>query len=154
MKCGTSFSVYLPLSDHKLEAVEEKKICIPTPGHGETILLVDDDENVRQTTSEVLNAMGYHVITACDGVEAVEIFKQQKSKIILIISDVIMPRMGGIDLLSHIRRLDDSLPFILATGYDKNQVVEQSDLLQDCQVINKPFDFDLLSLSIQTLINK
>ncbi|MES0371758.1 MAG: PAS domain S-box protein [Mariprofundaceae bacterium] len=148
---GTSFRVYFPLSDHKIETEIEEQMP-GTEVHGETILLVDDEQDVRTTTSEVLTSMGYHVLEAVDGAEALDLFKSEMGRINIIITDVVMPRMSGTDLLNSVRLLDRKLPVILATGYDKSHL--QGENIQDksCRLINKPFDFDDLSRSIQLML--
>jgi len=149
---GTEFRLYLPLCMHAPET-ETNTEMTDLKGHGETILLVDDEESVRSTTSEVLTSMGYQVYEACDGEEALELFKTKSEEIDLIISDVIMPKMGGIDLLNHVHKLNETVPIILATGYDKGHVMELGLTADSCQMINKPFDFNTLSRVIQQLIS-
>jgi len=147
---GTIFRVDLPLNVDEMEAKAEQYEP-GSKGADETILLIDDEDSVRTTTGEVLTMMGYHVIEACNGEEALDIFKAERHKIDLIISDVIMPRMGGEALLKAVRQLDEKMPVILVTGYDKAHVLE-GVRAQDYLVLNKPFDFDSLSRSIQTLL--
>jgi len=148
---GAVFSIYLPLSMDEPESLPEQTSPGPA-GHGETILLVDDDKDLRHTTSEVLMTMGYHVLTACDGEEALAVLNAGRDQIDLIISDVIMPRMGGVQLLKRIRQSDAALPVILITGYDKSHVLDGEIQDSCCRVLNKPFDFDLLSRTVQMLI--
>jgi DNA-binding NtrC family response regulator len=92
----------------------------------ETLLLVEDEEMVSETAKLSLSAHGYQILCARDGMEALEIFHDRRKDIDLIISDVVMPRMGGSDLLDRIREFDSRIPFILASGYtDHLQIVEQ-----------------------------
>ena len=148
---GTVFRIYLPL------CTDEPETAAPIPesdiqGHGETILLVDDEESIRSTTSEVLTSMGYRVIVACNGKEALDLFRGQREQIDLIISDVIMPILGGIDLLKSVRQSNTSLPFILVTGYDLDHVMDSAMQHKNYHLLHKPFNFEILSESIQTLI--
>lgn len=151
MSSGTSFHVYFPLSDHQAE-IEIEQQMPDTKVHGETILLVDDEQDVLSTTSEVLTSMGYHVLEAVDGAEALDLFKSEMGRINIIITDVVMPRMSGTELLNSVRLLDKKLPVILATGYDKSHLQGDNIQQKSCQVINKPFDFDDLSRSIQLML--
>jgi len=145
---GTSFHVYFPLCDDQLEPVAEKQSG-QTEVHGETILLVDDEPDVRATTSEVLISMGYRVLKAADGEEALEVFKSNREQINIIITDVVMPRMGGIDLVNAIYQLNETLPIILITGYDNTHELDKICQRRNCQVINKPFDYDDLFKVVQ-----
>lgn len=149
---GTRFDIYLPLittgeeePDAQLQGIYE--------GRGECILLVDDDESVRKTTAEVLESMGYQVIQATDGEDAMEWLPASRNRIRLVITDIVMPRMGGIALLQVIRQQDDQLPVLLSTGYDKTHVLDSHINLSHCQQITKPFSFDQLALIIRELID-
>ncbi|ATX79476.1 PAS domain S-box-containing protein [Mariprofundus aestuarium] len=160
---GTDFRIYLPISNVERETKPDEQYPSNEIGRGRRILLVDDEESVRSTISEVLSSMGYHVIEAGNGKEALDLFKAQQNldlfkvpqnRIDLIISDVIMPVMGGPDLLGAARLLDDKVPVILVTGYDKDHVIDQEIKYERCQVLNKPVDFDQLSQSIQEMIGR
>jgi len=96
--------------------------------------------------------MGYRVIVACNGKEALDLFRGQREQIDLIISDVIMPILGGIDLLKSVRQSNTSLPFILVTGYDLDHVMDSAMQHKNYHLLHKPFNFEILSESIQTLI--
>jgi len=152
---GTTFRVYLPLNTNESESVgtaSPDSSC--GEGQSESIMLVDDEESVRSMTAEVLMSMGYRVVEACDGRQALDIFAETGDQIDLIVSDVIMPRMGGAELIRAVRQQTENMPFIMVTGYDKNHVLDKHEELfsQQCQVINKPFDFNVLSSKIQELI--
>ncbi len=92
---GASFHIYLPLYDSEEVTLQLKMKETISRGEGETILLVDDDESVRNAMKKVLEKLGYKVIVATDGLQAVQIFKQQSASIDLLIFDVVMPVMGG-----------------------------------------------------------
>ncbi len=147
----TSFKVYLPVC-HEIPDSESEENTSLGQGQGETVLLVDDEKDLRETTAEVLHEMGYKVIQAANGIEALEAFKTRPSEVRLILSDVIMPKMGGVQLLQAIRKLDRQVPVLLATGYDKGDVLDHHAVGDHCQVIHKPFDFDYLGQMIQELI--
>ncbi len=123
---GSTFRLYFPRSEETnrqsaIGMADERK----TSGV-ETILLVEDEEMVSETAKLSLSAHGYQILCARDGMEALEIFHDRRKDIDLIISDVVMPRMGGRDLLDRIREFDSRIPFILASGYtDHLQIVEQ-----------------------------
>ncbi|TLS77135.1 PAS domain S-box protein [Mariprofundus erugo] len=150
---GTRFDIYLPLvttSEEEPDAPPE----MVSGGRGECILLVDDDESVRKTTAEVLESMGYQVIQAVDGEYAMDYLQANRNLIRLVITDIVMPRMGGIALLQAIRQQDALLPVLLSTGYDKTHVLETHVDLQHCQQITKPFNFDHLALIVRELLDE
>ncbi len=148
---GTRFRLYFPLSHHTVKT-EPTKSNVPAKTQGETILLVDDEVDVRETAAEVLRNMGYHVIEAGDGERALYLFNTYQGKIDLILTDVVMPRMGGHSLFMKIRQQNKQTPIILVTGYDRSHILSSNSKLEHFKVINKPFDFDKLSQDIQELI--
>jgi len=149
---GSTFSVYLPLCDVQGESAGEQE-QEAFHGQGETILLVDDQEDLRNSTAQVLEVLGYTVLQAATGVDALERFTEHRQKIALILSDVVMPEMGGVELLLSIRRTDAHLPFILTTGYDRQHVLGEKINGLNCKVLTKPFDFNMLSSVIHQLLH-
>lgn len=148
---GSSFKVYLPLS-HEHPASNTIELPVQEKMHGEMILLVDDERGLRETAAEVLIDMGYKVLAASNGVEALELFRLNRQGISLILTDVIMPEMGGLKLLHMIREIDQQVPVILSTGYDKDDVLDQNTIREHCEIIHKPFDFDDMGRIIQSMI--
>jgi len=151
MGAGTSFLIYLPLVEFNgdIEAASDSSKVL---GAGETILLVDDEYSMRETTSEVLESLGYKVFKASDGEQALEIFKARQQEIALILTDIVMPKMGGIELAKCIRQLDKRAPIIFATGYDKESEFTDGNQVDKSLLINKPFSYDKLSRMIQDMI--
>ncbi len=145
---ATSFHVYLPLNGSDVELMAETP-AFTSAKHSGGILLVDDDDDVRQTTGEVLSCMGYQIFEAEDGEQALALFNLHRDEIMLIITDVIMPHMGGANLLKAIRKLDKTIPAILVTGYDKGNVLDMNNQIEHCRVITKPFQLDTLALCIE-----
>jgi len=148
---GAAFNIYLPLED-SLElnkGPEESSILL---AQGETILLVDDEESMREITGEILTSLGYQVLTACNGEVAVEMFKAHQNDIGLILSDIVMPVMGGIELAISIRQLDNNIPIIFATGYDKDEAIPSEDRIHNSIIISKPFSFEEISQLIREMI--
>jgi len=119
-------------------------------GSGETILLVDDNEIVLQTGKELLEDIGYQVLTADDGVSAIEVYLANQHDIDLLILDVVMPRLGGVDALQAIREINPQAKVIFATGYDKLRT--HADDIHDV-LISKPFSVGKLSRSIRQVLS-
>jgi len=149
---GTTFHIYFPLievSDEKQKAGAKTE---PIEAHGETILLADDEFNVRETTSEVLELLGYKVYQAKDGLEALEVFKTHEDEISIAILDVVMPHCGGIQLAKQIKALSPNMPIIFLTGYDKEHVLGSQDQVQGSKVLTKPVNFDELSYWLREML--
>jgi len=143
----TSFNIYLPLvkptADDVTAAPQQVK-----KGHNELILVADDEDLVREMYEAILPTIGYRVIAARNGEEAVSLFTQNRDDICLAILDVVMPLLGGIDVAKKIKQLNENLPIIFATGYDKGALIEDEKALSAHKVINKPFSVQSLSESI------
>jgi len=148
---GTSVHVYLPLLDNEEVSSFPKDAGETYQGHGETILLADDEAHVRQTNKNVLESLGYHVLEASNGEEAFAVFSGNQDVIALLILDVVMPQMGGVETAERIRELSPGIPIIFATGYDKDEVTPQQ--LPHSMVLSKPFSVNALSLQIRNLLD-
>ncbi len=152
---GTTFSFCLPLSEHHPDDIvgNAKKNDILAIGGGECILLVDDEPVVREVNRAILEELGYRVLEAADGLQAVAIFEADCAHIKLIVMDVVMPRMGGIKAADDIRKISAKVPIIFATGYDRSQVLGKSNqLLSHSKVMTKPFSASALNQSIIDLM--
>jgi len=132
--------------------VASRETGVIVQGQEETILLVDDDENMRSTIAEVLDSLGYTVLVANDGAEALEIFKAYVNIINLVLTDMVMPKMDGADLAKSIRQLRQNIPIIFATGYDKAEVLASLNQFDHSNIIGKPFVLKELAELIQKLI--
>lgn len=154
---GAIFHVYLPLLENTVEVQEAEvmsgQMVDMEAGEGQCILLVDDEQRLRETNCLLLESMGYHVVEADDGLQAIEQFNQNEQRLGLILMDVVMPKMGGITAAKRIRAKCPHMPIIFTTGYDKSQVLgdEMVDL-RDYTVLTKPFTVVELSNEIKRLI--
>ncbi|WP_328758788.1 PAS domain-containing sensor histidine kinase [Geomonas diazotrophica] len=121
---GTSFSIYLPLSGER--PCRERGDAGGRCGAGSgTVLLVEDEETVRNMTRLLLERHGYRVLTACNGQEALELFRQNLGSVQLMLSDVVMPRMNGRELCERVRQLAPGLPVIFMSGYPADVMSEK-----------------------------
>lgn len=148
---GSTFHIYLPLEEAQVEPVSKKTTEV-IQGQGETILLVDDEKEMRSATGKVLSLLGYNVLEAANGEEGLKIFKSNRSDIDLLFTDLVMPIMGGLELAKAIRQLDENMPIIFATGYDQDQALEGDTHLDHSLVISKPFSFNKLSQLMRTIL--
>jgi len=147
---GSTFHVYIPLSEEKGEASTTSQKQEDNYGHGELILLADDEQHVRETTAEVLEALGYKVLLAKDGVEALALFKAHKNEITVALLDLIMPLCGGVLLAKRIRKINADIPIIFITGYDKEHMFATGEQIHNSDMLSKPVQFDALSHLIKT----
>jgi len=115
---GSTFRVYLPAVCGTEHRPGRPAAAAPTRGH-ETILVVDDEQGILDMAERSLTALGYTVLTATDGREAVAIYEQQRGQIDLVLLDYMMPEMDGEDTFHEIRRIDPTAKVLLASGYDK-----------------------------------
>jgi CheY-like chemotaxis protein len=120
---GSTFRVFLPVSAERIIRQPDPAAQSVEMDEGGTVLLVDDEPMVRKVGEGALMSLGFAVLLAKDGVEAVEIFRQHRDEIRCVLCDLTMPRMNGWETLVALRKLAPGLPVILASGYDKAHVM-------------------------------
>jgi Response regulator containing CheY-like receiver, AAA-type ATPase, and DNA-binding domains len=120
---GSAFRVFLPLSAEKVPRQPEQAAQSTEIDGGGTVLLVEDEPMVREVGETALASLGFVVLLAKDGVEAVEVFRQHKDEVRCVLCDLTMPRMNGWETLAALRKLAPGLPVILVSGYDKAHVM-------------------------------
>jgi CheY-like chemotaxis protein len=150
---GTSFKIYLPAIQTKQELetpIFEKAIQIGT----ETILLVEDDEPIRNLGAAILNKFGYKVITAGDGKEALEIYQVEKDHIDLIILDLIMPIMDGKRCLEEILHINPNAKVVIASGYSEGGQPKGTTPVGTKGFVRKPYDIRELLTKIREVLDK
>ncbi|NCO95151.1 MAG: response regulator [Armatimonadetes bacterium] len=135
---GTTVSVYLPTASSSQEEDDEEPGAETPLGNGETILLVEDEPQVRQTLEAALRALRYHTLVAANGREALALYELHREEIAVVLTDMIMPEMGGKELLQRLRTRDPDLRAVVVTGYAVE--TEAETLVQDgrCGWIQKP----------------
>ncbi len=145
---GTSFHLYLPLLEAPsvAESVQATQVH---EGKGECILLVDDEMQVLAITSDVLSSLGYKVLTATNGQEAVDLFKRAPDDIDLVVLDVVMPMMGGVAACQNMRRIRPDIQVLFSTGYDKEQSLDKELSIISADIISKPISIAELSQAIR-----
>ena len=136
---GTTIRVYFPrLPDAVAITLSTATPAQPRPGRGETVLLVEDEEALRRTGRRILERLGYRVLLAADGVEGLELYRANRDSVAVIISDLVMPRMGGHELYRAIRHLG-TVPFILASGYAATELRASGVLDESVRHLPKPW---------------
>ena len=126
---GTTFAIYLPVPQEiqttaelsPSDQTQAPEIEHSFPGH-KTILVVEDDEELRSLTADILESIGYRVITAADGQDALDIYQKNGQNIDLVFSDMVMPNKSGVELFTRLRTINPSLKFVLVSGYNVNGI--------------------------------
>ncbi|MCF6208662.1 MAG: ATP-binding protein, partial [Ghiorsea sp.] len=151
---GSVFQVYIPLLESKTPSAQVKETNgQASKGDGEVILLVDDEPMVLEMSADVLQSLGYHVLLASNGLEAVDIFKANQNNIALVITDIVMPKLGGIEAVKRIRKIQPNAKIIFSTGYDPDSTLTQTIIANNDPVLNKPYRISDLSALIAQKLN-
>jgi signal transduction histidine kinase/ActR/RegA family two-component response regulator len=150
---GTTFSIYLPALSLPPGGTDPEDLEEPVPAAGETILLVEDDEAMRAALARTLADLNYRLVIAANGEEALQHFEADPAQIDLVISDLVMPRMGGEDLYQTLQRHYPGTRMILFSGYplagETRQFVEQSGI----HWLQKPFSAAAIAEAIAAALN-
>jgi two-component system, cell cycle sensor histidine kinase and response regulator CckA len=150
---GTSFKIYLPRVDAVFEHEESDK-SRPVPRGSETILLVEDEDVVRDLSREILEEYGYAVLTAPDGKEGLRICKEFKGQIDLMITDVVMPQMNGRELAEKLGVLRPDARVLYMSGFTDDAIVRHGVLDDGTCFIQKPFSPDALALKTREILDQ
>ena len=147
---GTIFRIYLPASERKVQTSVKQNGSIVKGT--ETVLLVDDEEPIRQVGQEILEAMGYRVLVARHGAEAVDLYAKSQEEIDLVILDMVMPNMGGGETYDRMKEMSPDIKVLLSSGFSVDG--EASDILRrGCNgFIQKPFTVKELSAKIRKML--
>ena len=149
---GTTFRVYIPAEKkEKLKKQQESKKEIPV-GSGELILVVDDEDSIREITKAMLEDYGYQVATANDGAEALAIYTKQQAQIKLVIMDMMMPIMGGPQTIQALRRIDPNVRIIAVSGLaptGKTETISEEHIVA---FLRKPYSSDMLLKNISEVL--
>jgi CheY-like chemotaxis protein len=148
---GTLFELYFPSTDKEI-LKETKDSAELIKGRG-TILLVDDEDMVIDVGSDFLEYLGYNVLTASSGKEAIDIYREHMSEIPLVVLDMIMPNMSGGDTYDRLKRIDPEVKVLLSSGYSIDG--QAKDILKrGCHgFIQKPFNIKSLSRKVSDILN-
>jgi CheY-like chemotaxis protein len=149
---GTTFTIYLPASDKPVREAEIAPVEQLT-GTG-TILLIDDEDMILEVGQALLEKLGYRVLVAAGGRAGLEIYRQDRAQIDLVILDVIMPEMNGAETYKRLIEIDSRVKVLFSSGYTMDSVAH--DLLKQGSqsFIQKPFDIQQLSLKIREAMHR
>ncbi len=150
---GTSFKIYLPVSDREMAFDPAETREMPALGT-ETVLLVDDDDRIRDMAQQMIAMGGYRVLIARSGEEALEIYSSHKEDIALVILDLIMPGMGGSRCLEELLRVDPNVKVLVASGYSPNGHAKGQESSGARGFVSKPYDAKDILGAIRGVLDK
>lgn len=145
---GTTFYIYLPIS-YNSKVIEETKEIVGGLG---TILLIEDEEIVRETSKELLKILGYEVLTAKDGYEGLDIYKKFIDKVDIVLLDMIMPNLGGKETFLKLKEINPICKIIIASGYAKDVDIQDLKSEDISGFIQKPYKIEDLSAVIDDIL--
>jgi two-component system cell cycle sensor histidine kinase/response regulator CckA len=150
---GTSFKIYLPRVDEVPEREEARDILAELPQGRETVLLTEDEGQVRQMIRIILEMNGYRVLEASGGEEALAIYKEHEGEIDLMMTDVVMPKMSGRELAQSLEVLHPGIKVLYMSGYTDDAIVRHGLLDQEIAFLQKPFTPDALLRKVREVLD-
>ena len=149
---GSTFSVYLPAIGEE-EPIKSEEDRPETPsGKGELVLIVDDEEPIREVGKVTLETHGYRVITANDGTEAISAFVQRSKEIKVILTDIMMPHMGGVETIRALKKIDPAVKIIATTGLTMPDEIRISEADGVQAVLLKPYTAEKLLKTLHKVL--
>jgi two-component system, cell cycle sensor histidine kinase and response regulator CckA len=146
---GSTFKLYLPAVEQVAPSPGPPAEPAARRGRGEQIMVVEDDEGVRWMTRRILADAGYQVLEASDGKSALELLVRDGAAVRLVVTDVVMPGMGGRELADQVAKLRPGLPILFTSGYTDGEIVRRGLLEPGTAFVQKPFDPDTIVRSVR-----
>jgi len=150
---GTTFKIYLPRVDGAVDGSGGAQRSAATPEGTETILLVEDSASLRDVTKEFLQIAGYNVVEAKDGKDALRVARMHEERIHLLLTDVVMPGMGGRELANEIKQIHPETRILFMSGYTSNAIVHRGVLDEELSLLTKPFTRSGLTQKVREMLN-
>jgi signal transduction histidine kinase/CheY-like chemotaxis protein len=151
---GSTFEVLLPRVSAELEAEASDALPAQESRGSETVLVVEDEESLLELAVSVLRGSGYVVLAARDGAQALEVCQRYAGPIDLLLTDVVMPRMGGAELARKVGGLRPNCRVLFMSGYSGEQIARQGVLEPDVMLLEKPFTPDVLSRKVRKALGR
>jgi hypothetical protein len=149
---GTVFTALLPITGQAAAAAPPPQHAEPLRGHGEMVLVVEDEPAMREVTRRILARNGYHVLAAASGHDALQAVPGQLEHVDLLLTDVVMPHMQGRELADKIHLLQPDVPVLFMSGYTQGLLSQQGVLEPDIHLIEKPFSETTLLAKIREIL--
>jgi CheY-like chemotaxis protein len=151
---GTTFRIYLPLTDGETQGPVAAAATAPVSGGGETVLLVEDEPQVRAIAAKLLSRLGYKVHEASDGPTALLLAERLKERIDLLLTDVIMPGMNGQELAAKLLASRPGLRVVFASGYTADAIHDNGILHPGIDLLEKPFTAAALAAKLREVLSR
>jgi two-component system, cell cycle sensor histidine kinase and response regulator CckA len=150
---GSTFKIYFPVLAEDLQPDQATTIEMPAGGT-ETLLLVDDEDAVRTLGAEMLELAGYTVLAAANGREALEVYRNNRESIALVILDLVMPEMSGRKCLEELLKMNPKAEVLIASGYAANGPAKEARESGAAGFVGKPFDLKQILLAIRKILDR
>lgn len=150
---GTRFSIYLPSAESQTESAKRTAKDHLPQGSGELILVVDDEENIRNAAEATLVRLGYQAVTAVDGTDALAVYSQHRGDIKIVLTDLAMPYMDGSSLVRALRKLDPQARVIAMSGLISDEKVAELKSLGVNEFLPKPYSAETLLKAIRSVLS-
>ncbi len=150
---GTTFRIYLPRCDGPVVHIQSEKTAEIPLGHGETVLLVEDEPALLELGKRMLERLGYLVLAAATPAEGIGLAAVHASELHLLITDVVMPEMNGPDLAKHLQALHSGLKVLFMSGFTADIIASRGVLDEGTNFIQKPFSMKELAIKVQEVRN-
>jgi len=150
---GTTFKIYLPAVEGEAVSRKEKEISPERLTGSETILIVEDDDKVRNLGREILEPQGYSILEAKNGIEALRVSEEHGDQIHLMIADVVMPKMGGRELEERLRPLRPEMKVVYMSGYTDETIVHHGVLEPGIEFLQKPLRSESLKRKVREVLD-
>ena len=151
---GATFKIYLPRVTKDPNQGQNLEVEEEDCSGSETILVVEDDQAVRSITTDSLQRYGYRVLTASDGEQALDRLHKEQSQIHLVLTDVVMPQMGGKEMVQELKSIQPKLKVLYMSGYTSNSIVHHGILEQGVDFLQKPFTPKSLAGKVRQILDK
>lgn len=147
---GSSFTVYLPASVKELDQseIQHNKPSIKTPLTGK-VLIIEDEKLLREMSTEILEFLGFEVLTAPEGQQGILLYREMHSELVLVLLDMTMPGKNGREIFEILQIIDGSIPILMTSGYSKAEIYQQFQETQFAGFVKKPFTLSSLANAVK-----
>jgi CheY-like chemotaxis protein len=150
---GTTFELLLPAAPSEEGIYDAKTVATPLSGHGQLILVVDDEPSILSITKLILESSDYGVICADDGPEALAAFSEHKDKISAVLTDMMLPHMGGATLIRELKKIKPDTVCIASSGLGKYLTEKELEGVGASELLAKPYDTHTLLTTLQQALS-
>ena len=150
---GSTFKVYLPQADEQMEAARGELLEKKLPRGGETVLVVEDDNDLRSLMAQALRQQGYRALEAANGEEGLLLFDKYRQEINLVVTDIVMPVMSGFELTDLLMPLCAKMKVLYISGYPDNPALQNRYLNREANFLAKPFSLEDLAIKVRKVLD-